>query len=216
VLELGPPASGAPTIDLLVVDGHPVVLEGLRGFLATASVRIVADAATGEEAVRLARALQPRVALLDPWLPDLLPADVVEGIRAASPATRIVFFACEVTPSLLELAEDLGVGGVLGKDTTAQRLLEVVIRVGQGEVVADPVRAEALRRAAEKLRCTPLTPREHETLCRAAHGASNADIADALHLAPTTVKSYLQSALRKLGARNRAEAVHILGELRLL
>ena len=69
---------------------------------------------------------------------------------------------------------------------------------------------------ADKLHGSPLTPREHEIIRRAARGESNVEIAGAIYLAPTTVKSYLQSALWKLGARNRVEAVFKLSELRIL
>lgn len=217
MLDLAPAPVGLRVVGLLVVDSHPVVRQGLRLFLGEGErVRIVADAGSGEEAVRLACRHLPGVVLLDPWLADLLPADIVGRLRGVSPATRIVFFAEHVTPTLREVAERLGVHGVIGKDTTAERLVDVVERVAAGEVVTDPPRGEALRRAAEKLNCAPLTPREHEILRRAAHGESNAEIASAIHLAPTTVKSYLQSALRKLGARNRVEAVFKLSELRLL
>ena len=217
MLDAAPEPVRVRAIDLLIVDGHPVVRQGLRLFLGGRDrMRIVADAQTGEEAVAAARRLRPDVVLLDPWLADLLPADAVGRVRAVAPAARIVFFAAQVTPTLRDATDRLGVHGVVGKDTTAERLLEVIERVAAGEVVTDPPRREALRRAAEKLRGTPLTPREHQILRRAAHGESNAEIAKAIHLAPTTVKSYLQSALRKLDARNRVEAVFKLGELRLL
>src|SRR5438270_159229 len=81
-------------------------------------------------------------------------------------------------------------------------------RVAAGEVIAAPVKDEELRRAAEKIHCTPLTSREHEILRRAARGETNAEIAKAIFLSPTTVKSYIQSALRKLEVRNRVEAVY--------
>jgi two-component system nitrate/nitrite response regulator NarL len=217
VLEVAPAPAGLRSVGLLVVDGHPVVRQGLRLFLGDGErVRILADAQSGEEAVRLACRLQPDVVLLDPWLADLLPADVIGRLRGVSPATRIVVFATHVTPTLREVSERLGVQGIVGKDTTAERLLDLIERVARGEIVTDPPHREALRRAADKLKCAPLTPREHEILCRAAHGESNAEIARAIYLAPTTVKSYLQSALRKLGARNRVEAVFKLSELRLL
>lgn len=218
MLDLAPPEPVRPrAIDVLVVDGHPVVHQGLRLFLGgQEGMRIVGDAQTGEEAVEAVRRLRPDVVLLDPWLADRLPADAVRELRAAAAAIRVVFFAAQVTPTLRDAADRLGVHGVVGKDTTAERLLEVIERVAAGEVVTDPPRREALCRAAEKLRGAPLTPREHEILRRAAHGESNAEIAEAIHLAPTTVKSYLQSALRKLGARNRVEAVFKLSELRLL
>ena len=217
MLDLAPEPACVGAVGLLVVDSHPIVRQGLRHFLGGEDrVRIVDDAATGEEGVRLARHLRPDVALVDPWLADLLAADVVARMRGASPGTRVVLFAAYVTPTLREAADRLGVAGVVGKDISAERLLDVIERVANGEVVTDLPRREALRTAAEKLRGTPLTPREHQILCRAAQGESNAEIAEAIYLAPTTVKSYLQSALRKLGARNRVEAVFKLSELRLL
>jgi two-component system nitrate/nitrite response regulator NarL len=207
----------ARQIDLLVVDGCPVVHQGVRLFMEH-SDRIVIDdhAYTGQEAVDLARRSRPDLVLVDPFLPDMLLGEVVRRIRAVSPASKIVVFAAHVTPTVHDEAAGLGVHGFLGKDATPEHFVDVITRVANGEVLADPMNHEVLRRAAEKLRCTPLTPREHEILRRAARGESNAEIAKAIFLAPTTVKSYLQSALRKLGARNRVEAVFKLSELRLL
>jgi DNA-binding NarL/FixJ family response regulator len=156
------------------------------------------------------------VVLLDPWLPDMLLEDVVRRIHAVSPGTRIIIFAAQLSPSLRDEALKLGVHGVLGKDATPERLLEAIALVAAGETLLDPGNDQMLQRAADKVHGIPLTPREHEILRRAARGESNAEIAGAIFLAPTTVKSYLQSALRKLGARNRVEAVFKLGELRIL
>ena len=216
MLEPAAAPAEAGRIGVLVVDGHPVVRAGVRRFLDGGRVRVVGDAGTAEECVRLAGRMRPDVVLLDPWLPDMLPGAVVERLRAVSPETRIVLFAGQLTPSLRESAARLRVQGLLGKDATAEGLLAAVERVAAGEVLAEMPCAEARRRAAAKLDGVPLTPREHEVLRQAALGRSNAEIAHAINLAPTTVKSYLQSSLRKLGARNRAEAVVKLAELRLL
>jgi DNA-binding NarL/FixJ family response regulator len=204
-------------IGVLVVDGHPVVLQGLRRFTAdVARVRILEGAESGERALTLARRLRPDVVLVDPWLPDMLLGEAVTRLRGCAPRARVVLFPSRVTPALADTAATLGVDGILGKDASAEHVLAVIERVAAGEVVTDPFRGEALRRAAEKLHGPPLTPREHEVLRRAARGESNAEIGRAIHLAPTTVKSYLQSALRKLGARNRVDAVVKLSELQLL
>jgi len=204
-------------ITLLVVDEQPFVQLGVRLVVAESerSCEIV-EAASGEEAVGAARIRRPDLALLDPFLDDMLLAEAVQRIRAVSPSTRLIVFAAHITPSLREEAVQLGVNGLLGKDAEPARFLETVERVVTGGRLHEPEAGDALRRAAAKLNCTPLTPREHEIIRRAARGESNAEIASAIFLAPTTVKSYVQSALCKLEARNRVEAVFKLSELRLL
>ncbi|WP_320669116.1 response regulator transcription factor [Patulibacter defluvii] len=207
----------ARPVTVLVVDAHPVVHLGLSLLVgADERLRIAGAAQCGQDGIDAARRIRPDLVLLDPWLPDMLLSDAVRRLRAVAPGTRIVLFAEQVTPTLRDDARLLGVDGCLGKDASAERLSEVLARVVAGEVVNGHGLDEALRRAASKLRGPALTPREHEILRRAAKGESNAEIAEVVFLAPTTVKSYLQSALRKLGARNRVEAVSKLGELGLL
>lgn len=213
------PFAGPTTrrLDLLVVDAHPVVQYGVRLFVDRVDwIRTAAQATSGREAVDVARRVRPEVALLDPWLDDMLLAETVGHVRAVSPGTRIVVFAAQLTPSIWEEAALLEVHGVLGKDAAPECLLDVILRVAAGEVIIEPRNDRMLQRAAEKLHGSPLTPREHEIIRRAARGESNVEIAGAIYLAPTTVKSYLQSALRKIGARNRVEAVFKLSELRIL
>lgn len=211
------PCAPARKLDLLVVDDHPVVREGVRLFAEHSErLRVVGEATSGGEAIETARRVRPDLVLVDPWLRDMLLEEAVRRIRAVSPSSRIIMFAAQVTPSLRDEAARLGIQGSLGKDSTLEHFAKVVCAVAAGEFISDPIDAQVLRLAAAKLRCPPLTPREHEILRRAARGESNAEIAGAIFLAPTTVKSYLQSALRKLGARNRVEAVFKLSELRLL
>lgn len=214
VVEARPPLR---RITLLVVDAQPVVQLGVR-LVAAESERPceIVEAFSGAEGIDAARIHRPDVVLLDPFLGDMLLSEAVRRIAAVSPSTRVVLFAAHVTPSLREEAVQLGVRGLLGKDAAPPRFLETVERVVAGETLLEPEETDALRRAAEKLNCVPLTPREHEIIRRAARGESNAEIASAIFLAPTTVKSYIQSALGKLQARNRVEAVFKLSELRLL
>lgn len=206
-------------IRLLVLDHNPVVREGVRLFIAEHSDRIeILDAVeTGQEAIDRARETRPHVVQLDAWLPDMPLAEAVQRIRAVSPATRVCVFTAPVTPTRRDEAAALEVEGLLGKDADPLRLVEVLTRVADGEVLyEDDVSDRTLELAAIRLQCAPLTKREYEILCRAADGESNSEIAAAIFLAPTTVKSYLQSALGKLGARNRAGAVATLGRVGLL
>ena len=205
-------------ITLMLVDEQPIVQLGVS-LIAKESRRPcrVIEASGGEAAVDLARRERPDLVLLDPSLADLLLADAVRRIGAVSPASRIVVFPAHITPSIREDAARLGVHGLLGKDATPSNFLATIEAVARGErKLGETEQRDSLRRAAAKLNCAPLTPREHEIIRRAARGESNAEIASAIFLAPTTVKSYVQSALAKLEARNRVEAVFKLSELRLL
>ena len=204
-------------ITLMLVDEQPIVQLGVS-LIAKESRRPcrVIEASGGEAAVELARRERPDLVLLDPSLADLLLADAVRRIGAVSPASRIVVFPAHITPSIHEEAARLGVHGLLGKDATPANFLATIEAVARGERMLETEQRDSLRRAAAKLNCAPLTPREHEIIRRAARGESNAEIASAIFLAPTTVKSYVQSALGKLEARNRVEAVFKLAELRLL
>lgn len=217
--EVVPAAAPRPLrrITLLVVDEQPVVQLGVR-LVARDSARAceVLEAGSGEEGIDAARLARPDIVLLDPFLGDMLLEQAVRRVHAVSPSTRVIVFTSHVTPSLRDEAARLGVHGLLGKDATPDHFLEVVEGVVAGEVLIESGGDDALRRAAAKLNCTPLTPREHEIIRRAARGESNAEIASAIYLAPSTVKSYIQSALGKLEARNRVEAVFKLSELRLL
>jgi two-component system nitrate/nitrite response regulator NarL len=204
-------------ITILLADEQPIVQLGVS-LIAKDSPRPcrLIWAAGGEEAIETARRECPDIVLLDPSLGDVTLPDAVRRIAAVSPPSRVILFPAHVTPSISEEAARLDVHGLLGKDAAPSRFLFTLEAVARGERILEDEQGDSLRRAAAKLNCAPLTPREHEIIRRAARGESNAEIASAIFLAPTTVKSYVQSALGKLEARNRVEAVFKLAELRLL
>jgi two-component system, NarL family, nitrate/nitrite response regulator NarL len=214
------PAESQPTarrLRVLVVDHQPVVQHGIRLFLeGHTRFTVCATAETGTGAVAEARRGRPDVALLNPWLPDMLLEDLVERLRASSPNTRLIVFASQLTPTLRDQVAKLGIHGLLDRGAAPDDVAVMLGRVGAGETVTPPPSDRVLHDAAAKLNCAALTAREHEILRLAARGASNSEIAAQIYLAPTTVKSYLQSALGKLGARNRVEAVYKLGIVGLL
>jgi two-component system nitrate/nitrite response regulator NarL len=210
-------AAPARHVSVLVVDHHPVVQLGVRIFLDAGDRPYdVAAATTGGAGIALARRDRPDIALLEPSLPDMLLEELVERLRACSPNTRLVAFAAQLSPTLRDQVARLGIEGFVSKDAGPDELVSVVSRVAAGGQVAPPLAEQVLRRAADKMHTAVLTAREHEILRLAARGSNNAEIAAEIFLAPTTVKSYLQSALAKLGARNRVEAVFKLSELGLL
>ena len=202
---------------VMVVDDHPVVRDGVALLLrGEPSLVVVGSAESGRSALERAPGLAPDLVLLDLRLPDMLAPEVVVGLRESVPAARIVVFTAHGDHHGVQAALDAGAHGALLKDAAAIDLVSALRRVLRGERVSDPrmVPSEAGRSAA--LARSGLTRREYEVLRLAAQGRTNPEIAESTGLARNTVKTYLQSALHKLGARNRVEAIGKAAEAGLL
>ncbi|MGH9024426.1 MAG: LuxR C-terminal-related transcriptional regulator [Acidimicrobiia bacterium] len=203
---------------LLVVDPHPVVRNGVR-MLASRSggaVELVGEAGSAHRAVDAVRQLRPDLVLLGLRLPDMAAPEAVELLRRAVPTLRILLFADHVGEAVLPAALAAGVQGCVCKDVEEPQLLDAVLRVSQGVRVVDHRLSADPAGGRPKHSAAGLTRREYEVVRHVARGARNAEIASALGLTPNTVKTYLQSALQKLGARNRVEAIARAGEAGLL
>ncbi|QOH59528.1 MULTISPECIES: response regulator [Rhodococcus] len=206
------------TIRILVVDDHPIVRGGVE-LLARedTDLEVVGGALTGAAAVELARTLPVDVILLDLRLPDIPAPELIPRLRRAAPRARILLFTAFADHGAIDLLMEAGADGCLVKDISGQDFATAIHRVSSGIRVVDPrltgprkvVTSEALYRAG-------LTRREYEVLRFAAMGHSNPEIAQELSLTRNTVKTYLQSAMQKLNARNRVEAIARAHELRLL
>lgn len=203
-------------ITLLVVDDHPVVREGLVAVLENQpDFRVVGSAGTAKEGVRLAEALRPAVVLLDLQLPDTGGAAAIPRLVAASPATRVLVFTAHETEEDIREAIGAGTHGYLLKGATADEIARAVRAVNGGGLVLEPgVAARVL--AQRGARPLGLSGREQEVLRRAAAGLSNKQIAAALAITERTVKFHLASVFNKLGADNRAQAVAVAIQRRLL
>lgn len=214
----GSPADNQDPLRLLVVDDHPVVRDGVAMLVQrTPWVEIVGCAPNGRDALECAAALTPDVVLLDLRLPDMLGSEIVRGITACAPAATIVIFTAFPEHAAVSAARTAGADALLLKDASAAELLELLGRIRSGNELAwssDPRQVE--HRRSSTLAQLGLTKREYDVIRRVALGETNPEIADAMHLSRNTVKSYLQSALSKLGARNRVEALVKAGELGLL
>ncbi|BDH15082.1 MULTISPECIES: response regulator transcription factor [Streptomyces] len=191
-------------IRLLLAEDQSMVREALAALLSLeADLEVVAQAARGDEVLPAARAHPVDVALLDIEMPGLSGLDAAAALRAELPGVKIVILTTFGRPGYLRRAMESGADAFLVKDAPAARLADAVRRVLRGERVIDPV----LAAAALADGASPLTEREREVLRTAADGATNAEIAGALHLSQGTVRNYLSTAIQKTGARNRAEAV---------
>ncbi|AKA05850.1 response regulator [Streptomyces noursei] len=191
-------------IRLLLAEDQSMVREALAALLSLEDdLEVVAQAARGDEVLAQARAHDVDVALLDIEMPGLSGLDAAARLRDELPGVKVVILTTFGRPGYLRRAMEAGADAFLVKDAPAARLADAVRRVLDGERVIDPV----LAAAALADGASPLTDREREVLHAAADGATNAEIAAALHLSQGTVRNYLSLAIQKTGARNRAEAV---------
>ncbi len=211
------------TISVLVVDDHPIVLDGVRHLVdSTPWITLAAYARTGREAITRAEQTQPDVVLLDLRLPDMLGPEVIRGIHRGATGARIVLFTAYPDHAAVEPALAAGADAVVLKDADRADLVDVIRRVAMGQIATPPTSSEGVdaraisQQLGQKLRRYALTRREYDILRHISMGETNPEIAEALGLTRNTVKTYVQSALTKLGARNRIEALNRLNELGLL
>jgi DNA-binding NarL/FixJ family response regulator len=184
-------------LSVLVVDDHDVVHWGFRLLLERQSwVERCVVAAEGREAMEQARRLKPDVALIDLLLRDESGAELCEELHAAVPETRILLLSGvgSISPAVARRA---GASGFVSKDLGAGDIVKAVRMVALG--------MEVFGRGEEQ--AGPLSGREREVVGLIAAGATNREIAQRLYLSPHTVKEHTSAIYRKLGVRNRAEAV---------
>jgi DNA-binding NarL/FixJ family response regulator len=183
----------------------------------TSWVRVAGYARSGREAVAAAETLRPDVLLLDLRLPDMLAPEAVQALRVRAPDTKIILFTAYPDHAALDASLAAGAHGVVVKDTEREELVDAIRRVVAGERIPCEDTGDAGGAIlSRKLRDHGLTRREYDILRRVAMGETNPEIAAALGLTRNTVKTYLQRALEKLGARNRVEALARANELGIL
>ncbi|MGW6685866.1 response regulator transcription factor [Streptomyces sp. NPDC054961] len=196
-------------IRILLAEDQSMVREALAALLGLEpDIEVLAQVARGDEVVAAARAHDVNVALLDIEMPGMTGIEAAAALREAVPALRIVILTTFGRPGYLRGAMEAGASAFLVKDAPAAQLAAAVRKVLAGERVIDPtLAAAALAEGAN-----PLTDREREILREAESGATNAELAAILHLSQGTVRNYLSTAIQKLAARNRAEAVRVARE----
>ncbi|MEV8452845.1 response regulator transcription factor [Streptomyces sp. NPDC052095] len=196
-------------IRLLLAEDQSMVREALAALLGLEpDIEVVAQVARGDEVLEAARAHDIDVALLDIEMPGMTGIDAAALLRRELPAVKLVVVTTFGRPGYLRRAMESGADAFLVKDAPAAQLAQAVRKVLAGERVIDPT----LAAAALADGASPLTERERDVLRTAADGSTNAEIAAALHLSQGTVRNYLSTAIQKLAARNRAEAVRIARE----
>ncbi|GAA3031718.1 response regulator transcription factor [Kitasatospora albolonga] len=204
------------SIRVLVADDQTIIRTGLRILLnAQPGIEVVGEAADGREAVRLARELRPDVCLFDirmPVVDGLEATRLVAGPGVADPLAVVVITTFDLDEYVYG-ALRAGARGFLLKDTGPDLLAQAVRSASGGEALIAPSVTIRLLRAFADLPAgrpaaqpvSPVTAREEQVLLAVARGLTNTEIADALHISLSTVKTHLASLMAKLGARNRVE-----------
>jgi two-component system response regulator DesR len=195
---MGDESRSPERLRVLVVDDHDVVHWGFRLMLTQQPwVERCVSAHSGEEALAMASRYRPHVALVDLFIGEESGAEICEQIRTNEPSTRVLLFsgAGEISPHAARAA---GASGFAYKDWSAARIAAAVRAVGMGKAVFG---------RQDRQGALGLTDRERAVLELMASGATNPEIAEQLHLSKHTIKEHTSSVYRKLGVRNRTEAV---------
>jgi two-component system response regulator DesR len=196
-------------IRLLLAEDHHLVRGALVALLRIETdIEVVAEVGAGAEVVPRALAVRPDVALLDLHLPGLDGLSAAIELRTKLPQCRSLLVTGVARPADLRRALDAQIAGFLLKDATPEQLTDAIRRIAAGGRVIDP----QLALTAWETPGNPLTDRETQVLRLAAAGASAAEIAQRLFLSTGTVRNHLTSAVTKLNARNRVDAIRIATE----
>ncbi len=210
------------SIRVLICDDQPLVRAGFRTILGSKrDIEVVGEAENGAEAVALAERRRPDVILMDIRMPVLDGVEATRRLVAAGTAARILVLTTFDLDEYVHAAIRAGASGFLLKDVTPANLLEAIRIVADGDALLAP---SVTRRLLERFATTlppgeasgdalaELTSRETEVLRLLAGGMSNAEIASELVVSEATVKTHISSVLRKLGLRDRVQAVIVAYE----
>ncbi|CAG7624758.1 response regulator [Paenibacillus allorhizosphaerae] len=210
-------------IKLLLADDHAMVRRGLQVFLATQSeIELIGEAASGQEALEKAEALQPDIILMDLKMPVLSGIEATKRLKQSHPNIKVIVLTSFSDQDHVLPAIRAGARGYLLKDIEPEELVRAVRRVHQGQVelhpeaagllmsmVAEPdsVHHDASTSSGSGVEpLETLTPREREVLRLIAQGKSNKEIGETLFITEKTVKTHVSHLLDKLGLTDRTQA----------
>ena len=199
---------------LLLVDDHRLLRQGLRRAVEDAGFDVIGEAGDGEEAVRLAAALQPDVVLMDVSMPVLDGIEATRRLRGSVPHARVVILTMHGEESVIDRALRAGAAAYLMKDCSMDEVAATLraVAAGDTDLSADLARSMLAElpgpeRAGADPPASVLSHREAEVLQLFADGCSTVEVGQRLYISAKTVKNHLASIYEKLDARDRTQAV---------
>jgi DNA-binding NarL/FixJ family response regulator len=186
---------------LLLVDDHAMLRDGLKAILLRAGRQVVAEAASGREALALVERLRPDLVVMDVSMPDLNGVDATLRIKAALPTTKVLALSMHSDRRYVASMLDAGAEGYLLKNAASDELIQAVVALERGGTYLSPALAEATGDHGAKR----LTAREREVLQLIAEGKSSKEVANQLGVAVPTVDTYRRQIMDKLHLRTIAE-----------
>jgi len=197
-------------IRVMIVDDHDMVRRGLAAFLkAKADLELVGEARNGQEALRVCEQVQPDVILMDLVMPEMSGAEATKIIREGCPEVQVIALTSFHDKELVQEALQAGAISYLLKNVSANELAEAIRGAHAGRPTLAPEAAQALIQTAGEGPAPghDLTEREREVLALMVEGLTNPQIGERLVVSRSTAKAHVSNILSKLGVSNRAEAI---------
>jgi two-component system, NarL family, response regulator DevR len=199
---------------IIIVDDHEVVRIGMRSLLEQyPQYEVVAEAATGKEAISQVESFRPDIVLMDIRLPGKSGIDACEEIKKIAPDTKVIMLTSYAEDEMLFSAIKAGASGYVLKQIDSEGLIKSLEAVARGEASLDPAVTQRVfqevRKAVKEEEAASfinLSQQEKMVLKLVSEGKTNREIAQTLYLGEGTVRNYVSSILSKLGVSNRAEA----------
>ncbi len=204
-------------IRVIIADDHPMVREGLQSMLTAKGIDVVGEASTGREAIDLVKQCNPSVVLMDVRMPDLDGLEATRQLHHEHPDLPVIIVTTYENPSYMAKAVSAGAAGYILKGTSRDELLQAVRAVAEGGMLWDRgLMQQVVQKTVQDIPATapqeeeqlvePLTAREREILALIAQGMNNREIAEALSVTVSTVKTHIEHILAKLQATDRVQA----------
>jgi DNA-binding NarL/FixJ family response regulator len=210
-------------ISVVLVDDHPIVLQGLQHLFARQSdIHVAATCATVDDGLKAARSVHPDVIVLDLRMPDGGGLALLDAINREHLGAKTVVLTAAISDDEVAQALQKGTAGLVLKESAPEQLLECVRRVHAGERWLDPdamsrvLQPPSERDHAAAERAASLTGREREVVKMIAAGLRNRDIGERLSISENTVKVHLHNIYEKLGVEGRMELLLLAQELKLV